>query len=343
MVGRAPGDRRPLLSVADLHVHYRVPRRGFAAFGSDVVRAVDGVSFDLYAGETLAIVGESGCGKSSLARALLRLAPITSGTVSFDGSVVSGLAERELSSFRRNVQMVFQDPYSSLNPYQQAWEIVTEPQRNYGLRDRDTLYERAGQLLEMVGLARSHAEKFPHQFSGGQRQRLGIARAICLDPKLIVCDEAVAALDVSVQAQILNLLAELRRNLGISYLFISHDLGVVAHLADRTAVMYLGKIVEVGPTRDMFRQPRHPYTQALLDAVPRIGGGSVAAARRRLQGSIPSPLNPPTGCRFHTRCWMPHPACSQLEPVLEGAGHRVACHAVDPDSTRSTSVPAVRP
>lgn len=312
----------PLLSVKNLGVHYRVRSRNPFAFRKEILHAVDHVSFDILPGETVAIVGESGCGKSSLGRALVRLAPISTGKVCFEGTDIATIRGGVLKSYRRNVQMIFQDPFASLNPYMKAWQIVTEPLVNFGFGGTD-LRSRAGSLLEAVGLGAAHLDKFPHQFSGGQRQRLGIARALSVDPKLIVCDEAIAALDVSVQAQVINLLGDIQRERGIAYLFISHDLGVVAHIAQRTAVMYLGEIVEQGDTKALFRAPAHPYTKALIASVPDVAGRQRQAPL--LGGTVPSPLNPPRGCRFHTRCPKAQPVCASRAPLPSGAS-RAACH-----------------
>lgn len=332
----------PLLSIEGLGVHYPVGG-GLFGRGRRPLRAVDDVSFDLSPGETLALVGESGCGKSSLGRAVMRLAPISAGHIKFHGRSVAGLQGEALRRFRRDVQMIFQDPLASLNPYMPAWQIITEPLLNHGLAERGELRDRASDLFDMVGLSRAHADKYPHQFSGGQRQRLGIARAIAVRPKLIVCDEALAALDVSVQAQVVNLLADLRHELGIAYLFISHDLGVVAHLAERTAVMYLGRLMEIGPTRPMFRAPRHPYTRALVDAVPRMDR-SAGGRPGSLAGAVPSPLDPPPGCRFNTRCPFVQPICRSAAPdVSISAISAAACHfagGAAPPQDALTPVPA---
>jgi oligopeptide transport system ATP-binding protein len=292
------------------------------------LRALDGVSLDLARGETLGLVGESGCGKSTLARHLLMLERPDSGTVRFRGTDPFTLSGRELLDWRRRVQMVFQDPYDSLNARMTAGEIVAEPWRTHrGLyrsaRDRSA---RVRELLHLVGLRPSDADRHPQEFSGGQRQRLGIARALALDPDVVVCDEPVSALDLSVQAQVLNLLAELQRELGVSYVFISHDLSVVRHVADRVVVMYLGRIVESGTTEEVFERPRHPYTAALMSAAPSLDRG---AAKRRivLEGEIPSPLNPPSGCRFRTRCWKATEVCAaEAPPAVVDGDHRAECH-----------------
>jgi len=309
-----------LLEVVGLAKHY--PVRG------GVVRAVDGVSFALARGETLALVGESGCGKSTTARLVLRLIEPSAGAVRFDGIEVSGAAELRL--LRRRVQVVFQDPYASLNPRLKVGDTIAEPMEVHGIGDAAGRAARVKELLGLVGLAPYHAARYPHEFSGGQRQRIGIARALAVQPELVVCDEPVSALDVSIQAQVVNLLKDLQARFGLSYLFIAHDLAVVRHMADRVAVMYLGQIVELAPKRALFAAPRHPYTRALLNAIPRPD------PRRRgrvqhLGGDVPSPMNPPTGCRFHTRC--PHAAaiCREQAPLLRAMtpDHVVACHLAE--------------
>jgi oligopeptide transport system ATP-binding protein len=293
------------------------------------LRALDGVSFELRRGETLGLVGESGCGKSTLARTLLLLERPDGGTVRFDGTDPFALRGRELLDFRRRVQMVFQDPYDSLNDRMTAGEVIGEPWRTHRdmhatARDRAA---RVRELLQLVGLRPSDADRYPQELSGGQRQRLGIARALALDPDVVVCDEPVSALDLSVQAQVLNLLAELQRELGVSYVFISHDLSVVRHVADRVAVMYLGRVVESGTTAQVFDRPRHPYTAALLSAAPSLDR-SARANRIVLEGEIPSPLNPPSGCRFRTRCWRATDVCAAQPPPLhrDADGHGAECH-----------------
>jgi oligopeptide/dipeptide ABC transporter ATP-binding protein len=315
----------PLLEVRDLVKHFPI-RRGLLGRQVGAVRAVDGVSLDLDAGEALGLVGESGCGKTTLGRCILRLVPSDSGQVRIAGEDILAMPPRALRRFRRHAQMVFQDPYGSLNPRLSVGEAIAEPMRVHGLADRDGAWAKAGQLLERVGLARSDLTRYPHQFSGGQRQRVGIARALALEPKLIVCDEPVSALDVSVQAQVLNLLSDLQRELGIAYLFISHDLAVVAHLCRRVAVMYLGEIVELGPTDVVLREPLHPYTQALISAVP--GGGR---QRIVLSGDPPSPLEPSSAKRFTARFPGHAAAFTDGEIRLTEAtpGHWVRCARVD--------------
>ena len=296
------------------------------------VRAVDGLTFDVAPGETLALVGASGCGKSPTGRLVLRLIEATQGTIRFEGRDVRGLSRGALRDLRRNMQIIIQDPYASLNPRLTVGETLAEPLRLHGLESGAALRKRIDELLGEVGLSAWHALRYPHEFSGGQRQRIGIARALASQPKLIVCDEPVSALDVSIQAQVINLLQDLKRKLGLSYIFIAHDLAIVRHISDRVAVMYLGKMVELAPKRSLFAQPRHPYTQALLSAVP-VPDPTVQRARIRLAGDVPSTLDPPQGCRFHTRCAYAQDRCRQEEPLLlplqDGAGAEtqvVACH-----------------
>jgi peptide/nickel transport system ATP-binding protein len=320
----------PLLQVNDLKKHF--PLRG-GVFGGKTgkVHAVDGVSFEVARGETLSLVGESGCGKSTVGRAILRLFDITAGQIVLDGQRIDDLGPRGLQDMRRRVQVVFQDPFSSLNPRMRVRDILAEPIRNFGLVKTSTeLDARISELMEIVRLPRDAVSRRPHEFSGGQRQRIGIARALAAKPELIVCDEAVSALDVSVKAQIVNLLQDLQREFGLALLFISHDLAIVEHMTHRVAVMYLGKIVEVAPRRQIFASPAHPYTKALLSAVPVPEPG---AARKPmiLKGDVPSPVNPPRGCRFHTRCPLAFNRCRSEEPELRSvAGDQwAACH-LDP-------------
>jgi peptide/nickel transport system ATP-binding protein len=316
-----------LLQVNDLKKHFLV-RRGMLGMNPSWVYAVDGVSFHVDRGETLALVGESGCGKSTVGRSILRLFDITAGQVILDGQRIDDLSPGALRPLRRRVQVIFQDPFSSLNPRMRVRDILAEPIRNFGLAaSRSDMDARINALMDKVRLPRDAVNRWPHEFSGGQRQRIGIARALAAEPDLIVCDEAVSALDVSVKAQIVNLLHDLQQELGLALLFISHDLAIVEHMTHRVAVMYLGKIVEVAPKRNIFAAPRHPYTKALLSAVPVPEPG---AARQRiiLKGDVPSPINPPKGCRFHTRCPYVYDRCRVEEPKLRltDDGHFAACH-----------------
>ncbi|MBV8301016.1 MAG: dipeptide ABC transporter ATP-binding protein [Candidatus Dormibacteraeota bacterium] len=314
----------PLLRVVDVVKHFTV---GVAAS----VKAVDGVSFDVMRGETLGLVGESGCGKSTLGRLITQLIPASSGSVVFDGTNLTQLRGEALRLQRQHLQMIFQDPFASLDPRMTVGDIIAEPLINFGLlrrRDRD---KRVQELLRVVGLNPYFNNRYPHEFSGGQRQRIGIARALALNPKLIVCDEPVSALDVSIQAQIINLLEDLQREFNLTYIFIAHDLSVVRHISDRVMVMYLGKVVEVAPSEDLYNSQAHPYTKALLSAIP-VPDPRVESKRRlvELSGEIPSPLNPPSGCHFHTRCPIARVpgVCSEEEPPLErkSDGHLAACH-----------------
>ncbi len=314
----------PLLRAEHLVKHFPLAR-GLFGRGAAVVHAVDGVSFTLAAGETMALVGESGCGKSTVGRLLLRLLDATSGQVWLEGEDLMSLPPSALRARRRQLQIIFQDPYSSLNPRMTVEQTLTEPMLLHGLA-AGRRHERAAQLLDLVGLARSYLQRYPHEFSGGQRQRIGIARALAVEPRLIVCDEPVSALDVSIQAQVVNLLQDIQRRLGLAYVFIAHDLAVVKHIASHVAVMYLGQIVEYADKERLFAQPRHPYTQALLSAIPLPEPG-----RERppvlLQGDVPNPIAPPSGCRFRTRCPHAQQLCADQAPLLSAQdGHSVACH-----------------
>jgi oligopeptide/dipeptide ABC transporter ATP-binding protein len=290
------------------------------------IKAVDGVSFDIAAGETLCLVGESGCGKSTVARLLLRLLHPTSGRINIAGIDATNLSESEFRPLRRKIQMVFQDPYASLNPRMRAADIDGEPLRNYGLGSETERRDKVAELFARVGLRKDSMQRYPFEFSGGQRQRLGIARALALEPEVIIADEPVSALDVSVQAQVLNLMIALQDQLRLAFLFVSHDLGVVEHIGHRVAVMYLGKIVETAPTAELFADPLHPYSKALLAAAP-LPDPARKRARRALEGDVPSPMNPPPGCAFHTRCPIAEARCKSETPALRGSRERmVACH-----------------
>ena len=321
----------PLLSVNNLAVHFPVGD-GLFKSAHNVVKAVDGVSFSLNEGETLGLVGESGCGKSTLGNAILRLVAPSAGQILFKGQDLASLSPEALRQARFHMQMIFQDPYASLNPRISVGSSVGEPLLVHGLLKGEALRERVKTLFERVGLDRDHIDRYPHQFSGGQRQRLVIARALALSPSLIICDEPVSALDVSVRSQILNLLVELQKTMGLAYLLISHDLSVVRHISDRVAVMYLGRIVEIADRDNLYHQPQHPYTQALMSAIP-----DPVSRRRRtrqrivLTGEVPSPSHPPTGCTFHTRCPIAQDHCATMAPSLEtkSNGAKVACHLVD--------------
>ncbi|HEV8027016.1 MAG TPA: dipeptide ABC transporter ATP-binding protein [Stellaceae bacterium] len=316
----------PLLEVVGLVKHFPV-RRGLFSRRTGAVRAVDGISFAIAAGETLGLVGESGCGKSTAAKTILKLIEPTAGTVRLRGERIDHLPPRAMRHWRRELQVVFQDPYSSLNPRLRAGDIVAEPLVNFGVMRGAALRDRVAGLFAQVGLSADAMRRYPHEFSGGQRQRIGIARALALDPSLVVCDEPVSALDVSVQAQVINLLKELQRERHLSYLFVAHDLAVVEHISHRVAVMYLGKIVELAPKDALFSAPLHPYTEALLSAVPQPDP-ETKRNRIILRGDVPSPIDPPPGCRFHTRCLYAEPRCRIDEPELRevAPGHRVACH-----------------
>ncbi len=332
------GDNAPLLEVRNLSKHYE-PRSGFFGRGKrNVIRAVDDVSFTLRRGETIGLVGESGCGKSSIARTILLLEQPTAGEVLYRGRNIFDMSADELRRLRRHMQVVFQDPYAALNPRLTVEQIISEVWTIH----RDVLpkaqwAERVRELLVSVGLRREHAERHPHQFSGGQLQRIGIARAMALEPEILICDEPVSALDLSVQAQVINLLEDIQAETGIAYIFIAHDLSIVRHLSDRIAVMYLGKMVEFGDEADVYGSPRHPYTAALLSAEPNLGlGGDEAREQIELQGEVPSPANPPSGCRFRTRCWKTEAKCAEIMPPLElqpgEASHYAACHFPQPKS-----------
>lgn len=313
-----------LIEVKNLKKYF-IKKNGIIKKSIKEVKAVDDVSFYIKKGETLGLVGESGCGKSTLGRSLIRLYDITDGQILFDGEDISKKSEKELKLFRKRTQTIFQDPYASLNPNMTVMEIISEPldiHTNYSKKEKeDIVYE----LLEKVGLSKEHVSRYPHEFSGGQRQRIGIARALSIKPDFIFCDEPISALDVSVQAQVINLLEDLQEELGITYLFIAHDLSMVRHISDRVCVMYLGKIVEIGRSEDIYNNPKHPYTKALLSSIPNIG---VEVEEEILEGDVPSPLNPPSGCRFRTRCKYRSSICSEKDPYMIkiGVEHSVACH-----------------
>jgi oligopeptide transport system ATP-binding protein len=320
----------PLLEVEDLTRHFNVRRGLVLGKTVGVVRAVDGISFTIDRGQTLALVGESGCGKSTTARLVLRLIEPTAGTIRFEGADITDMRGDPLRKLRRRMQIVFQDLFASLNPRMTVGEILEEPLIVHGIGNRVARRARVNQLLGLVGLASYHAQRYPHEFSGGQRQRIGIARALAVEPALVVCDEPVSALDVSIQAQVVNLLKDLQARLGLSYLFIAHDLAVVKHMADRVAVMYLGQIVEIAPKDVLFSEPRHPYTRTLMTAIPRPDPHR-HGARQLPGGDVPSPMNPPSGCRFHTRCPFVIDRCRAEMPLLRkwSEGHFTACHRAE--------------
>ena len=311
------GSQEILLEVTDLVKHFNVPK--------GVVRSVDGVSFSIRRGETLGLVGESGCGKTTTGRTIIRLYDVTSGSVKWKGHELANLSQKEMIPYRKELQMIFQDPYASLNPRMTVGDIVIEPMVIHGV-PRDERIDRMRRLLSIVGLNSEHANRYPHEFSGGQRQRIGIARALAVEPECIICDEPISALDVSIQAQIVNTLEDLQHDLGLTYLFIAHDLSMVKHISDRVAVMYLGNIVEVAESNELYTNPLHPYTQSLLSAIP-VPDPDKSDARKRIQltGEVPSPIDPPSGCKFHTRCPQAFVRCSVEAPQLAGGEHQCAC------------------
>jgi oligopeptide transport system ATP-binding protein len=323
-------NRRPLVAVENLKKYFSMSR-GIFSKTDHILKAVDDVSFTVARGETLGLVGESGCGKTTTGRTMLRLYKATGGKVFFDGCDLFGLAEKELAPLRRKMQMIFQDPYASLNPRMTVAEIIGEPLSIHGIASGKAVRERVGELLDLVGLNQTHAVRFPHEFSGGQRQRIGIARALAAEPEFIICDEPISALDVSIQAQVVNLLKDLQEKMSLTYLLIAHDIAMVRYLSNRIAVMYLGQIVELAGAGELYQNPVHPYTQALLAAVP-IADPILEAARRPvvLEGDIPSPVNPPPGCRFRPRCRMAAPQCAGGELKLREVGpdHWVSCFLV---------------
>ena len=344
--GPSPGGAEPLIEVRDLVKHFPMTQGIILQRKVGAVQAVDGVSFDVLKGETLGLVGESGCGKSTTARLLMRLMDPTSGSIRFEGQEISGLKGQRLKQLRQDMQMIFQDPYSSLNPRKTVGTIIGEPFSIQGMHSGEGERKRTVQeLMDMVGLNPEHYNRYPHEFSGGQRQRIGVARALALKPKLIVADEPVSALDVSIQAQILNLLRELQRDIGITLVFIAHDLSVVRHMCDRVAVMYLGRIVEMASSEELYAHPRMPYTGALMSAVP-VADPRLAAQKKRqvLAGDVPSPTNPPQACRFHTRCWKAQEICRTDDPPLEvkDGGNVAACHFPLTDAEVADRIPSVR-
>ena len=327
----APALDRPLIAAVELVKHFPVRASSRGGSGHDLVHAVDGVSLEVQGGETVGVVGESGCGKSTLGRLLVRLHEPTSGTVTFDGTDITTLSRKELRPFRREMQMIFQDPYASLNPRKRVVQLVGDPLRIHGYGPSSSIRQRVRELLDVVGLSPSHINRYPHEFSGGQRQRIGVARALALNPRLIVADEPVSALDVSIQAQVVNLLDDLQDEFGLTYVFIAHDLGVIRHVSHRIVVMYLGVIVEEAPADVLYGSPIHPYTEALLSAIPVIETDDDEAAPRTrivLEGEVPSPIDPPSGCRFHPRCRYATDVCRIERPPLAdfGNGRFAACH-----------------
>lgn len=309
-----------LLEVTDLVKHFKVPR--------GTVRSVDGVSFKIRKGETLGLVGESGCGKTTTGRTIIRLYDITSGSVKWKGHELAGLSQKEMLPYRKDIQMIFQDPYASLNPRMTVGDIVTEPMAIHGVPRAERI-GKMHHLLNIVGLNSEHANRYPHEFSGGQRQRVGIARALAVEPECIICDEPISALDVSIQAQIVNTLEDLQNELGLTYLFIAHDLSMVKHISDRVAVMYLGNIVEMAESNELYSNPLHPYTKSLLSAIP-VPDPDKSDARKRIEliGEVPSPINPPAGCKFHTRCPLATERCFTETPQMRGTEHLCACHLI---------------
>jgi oligopeptide transport system ATP-binding protein len=323
-------EKETLLKVEKLQKYFPIRKGIVVQRHVGDVKAVDGVSFDIRRGETLGMVGESGCGKSTTGRTILRLLEPTAGKVTFEGKVLNDLSGEEMRKMRSEMQMIFQDPYASLNPRMRVGDIIGEPILIHGISNRVEREKRVRKLLDVVGLSPYHGARYPHEFSGGQRQRIGIARALSVNPKLIVCDEPVSALDVSIQAQVINLLEDLQNEFNLTYLFIAHDLSVVKHISDRVVVMYLGKMVELSESKELYKNPLHPYTIALLSAIP-VPDPTVKKDRIILKGDVPSPVNPPSGCHFHTRCPKVQEICKKQDPEFKdiGNGHYVACHFVD--------------
>jgi oligopeptide transport system ATP-binding protein len=315
-----------LLRIENLKKHFTLGGGGLFA-KPRTLKAVDGVSLSVSKGETVGLVGESGCGKSTVSRTIIRLYDPTEGKIIFDGQDISKMSESRLAAYRPRMQMIFQDPYASLNPRMTVGDLIGEPLRNEGKLAKKEITERVHELLGLVNLNEEHAGRYPHEFSGGQRQRIGIARALALNPDLVIADEPIAALDVSIQAQVVNLLEDLQQKLGLTYIFVAHDLSMVKHISNRVAVMYLGKIVELAPSNELYAKPLHPYTQALLSAIPMADPTERSRERIILQGDLPSPMNPPSGCRFRTRCPIASAECAEVEPELRdaGGGHMVAC------------------
>jgi oligopeptide/dipeptide ABC transporter ATP-binding protein len=316
----------PLLKVEKLKTYYPI-KKGIFSKTVGHVKAVDGVGFFINPGETLGLVGESGCGKSTIGKTLVRLENATEGQIYFQDQEITNATGQEMKGIRQDLQIIFQDPYSSLNPRKRIKDLLEEPMKVHKVIEKEDLHRRVDELLELVGLPRSYKNRYPHEFSGGQRQRIGIARALSLNPKMIICDEPVSALDVSIQAQILNLLKDLQKELHLTYLFIAHGLGAVKYISDRIAVMYLGRIVEVAKTEEIFRNPKHPYTKALLSAYPIPNPEMRSNERIVISGDVPSPANPPSGCNFHTRCPIATDICRKQVPILKGSEHSVACFA----------------
>ena len=335
----------PILQVRNLKKYFPIKKGAIFAKEVGAVKAVDDVSFDLWPGETLGVVGESGCGKSTTGRAILQLHKPTSGSVVFQGQELTTLNNQQMRAVRRDLQIVFQDPYASLNPRMTVGNIIAEPLVIHQIGTKDTRRARVKELLDIVGLNPAFTNRYPHEFSGGQRQRIGIARALALQPKLIICDEPVSALDVSIQAQVMNLLEDLQKEFALTYMFIAHDLAVVKHVSDRVAVMYLGKVVELAEADKLYADPQHPYTQALLSSIP-VADPEVARRKDRiiLSGDVPSPANPPPGCPFHVRCWKAQSICKQQMPPLEmkdgDPGHQMACWFPGPEGAPGTITPA---